>query len=84
MSDRANTLKKPTQCEQVREALEAGRELTRLQATMEWGVLNLWQRVRELKAEGMDIAMEKRMVNGKKVGHYYLVKAETGEEGLPA
>lgn len=74
-----------TQCEQVEKELRAGRRLTRFEATMEFGILNLWQRVRELKEAGLDIQCDMETRNGKRVGVYYLAAdSETGQEGLPS
>jgi hypothetical protein len=71
--------KKPatTQNDRLLAALMKGRRITRASALNGLGVLNLWQRVRELKDLGHDIVCEKTRLRkgGPFVGVYYMPSA---------
>lgn len=64
---------RPTQAEQILDALKQGRRLTALDALKEFGCMRLGARVNELKNEGLVIEVERVKTSaGKSVASYYL------------
>jgi hypothetical protein len=64
---------KPTQTQQILEALQAGQQLTALDALNKFGCFRLAARIAELRTAGYKVTREQRKLdNGKHVAVYSL------------
>jgi biotin operon repressor len=63
------------QTDQIRTALLAGRELTPLDALEEFGCFRLAARIKDLRAEGLDIETVSETRNGKKFARYRVAQS---------
>lgn len=80
---------RPTQAEQILDALKSGRRLTALDALKEFGCMRLGARVFELKESGADIRDERvKTSTGKNVTCYFLPRdsdqSDTSDQSEPS
>lgn len=73
MNNNPNTTQSASQCQQIREWLEAGRNITALEALTDYGCMRLASRITDLRKAGLAIKVSRIVTpSGKYVAQYSL------------